>query len=119
MDRVDDLTFRDGFAAADDTAVCGILLNKFVSLFDGEVCGIEDALAGSYPVFLLLCAKFLFHHLADVLADSRAGCKSGRLNTCAVDEVRSILYFAQDELVVILVGTKACKGCDDLGLQRM
>ena len=36
-----------------------------------------------------------------------------------IDEVRSILYFAQDELVVILVGTKACKGCDDLADRKV
>ena len=114
MDGVQNLSLGDHLAAADDVSIGGIFLDERVVFLRGEGVRVQDALAGSVEVRVVLQLEQVLHNPGHHDANGGGAGEAGGLDGGAVHKAGGLGHLADDELMAVLVGPKTRKGGDDL-----
>lgn len=110
MDSVENFAFGYSLAAADNSAVCAVLLNKSLALFCVHVTETHGSgSAGNEVRFLADFAHVLQNHVADIETDSGSGGEAGGFDAGNIYELRVLLTGSDDEIVAGAVGADTCE----------
>ena len=118
MDRVKDLTLGNRLTAADDIAICRISADQFVSLLHRQLLRIQNAFADRIPAVFFREVIPAADEPAHIFADGRGSRESRGFDTGGIEEIRTVIAFAEDKIVMILMGAQACEYTDDLAADR-